>query len=145
MAAQQRPLDILSRLAAQPAVAFWESGVAATVTSTAQELGLGTWVDAYGNIIAKVEGTVPGAVPLALVAHMDHPGFEATEAQDDHLISKAMGGVPPASFGSGVPLHLILGYGRRLPATTAARYGEESERRRAWEHSEAGEKYRWAI
>lgn len=132
MDSEQRALDMLSRLAAQPAVAFWESGVASVVTSILRELGLAPQTDAYGNIIAKVSGREPGIVPLALVAHMDHPGFEAiaapTVGQDGCLVGKAMGGVPLASFESGVPLQLILSDGVRLPAVTAGRHGNEEER-----------------
>ncbi len=121
-------MDILSRLAAQPAVAFWESGVASVVTSILSEIGLEPQTDAYGNIITKVPGKETGATPLALVAHMDHPGFEAISVQDTCLVGKAMGGVPPASFESGVPLQLILSDGVRLPALTAGRHGNEDDR-----------------
>jgi len=128
VADKQGALDILSRLAAEPSVAFWESGVASAITSTLAGLGLDYSVDAYGNIIARLQGQDPTAPPLALMAHMDHPGFEVIEAQDDCLIAKAMGGVPPASFQPGVALQVICTGGKRLPAVTDGPHGEESER-----------------
>jgi endoglucanase len=129
MAGEQQGLAILARLAEQPAVAFYEGGVASAVTAVLKELGLGFQVDRYGNIIARVRGRSSGTVPaLAFVAHMDHPGFEAVANHEGYLIGEALGGVPAASFGPGVPLQLILGDGRRLPAVTAGRHGEESER-----------------
>ncbi len=121
-------LDILSRLAAQPAVAFWESGVASVVTSTLDELRLDYRLDVYGNIIAKLPGQDPTAPPLALVAHMDHPGFEAVETQDDYLIARSLGGVPAASFQPGTPLQIILHDGGRVNAVSGGQHGDESDR-----------------
>ena len=128
MVDRERALNILSRLAVQPAVAYWETGVASAVEMTLDELGVETQVDAYGNIIARVAGKDPAAEPLALVAHMDHPGFEAVAYQGDYLIGEALGGVPAASFKAGVPLQIILADGKRLPATTAGRHGDDSQR-----------------
>ena len=128
MVDRERALNILSRLAVQPAVAYWETGVASAVEMTLDELGVETQVDAYGNIIARVAGKDPAAEPLALVAHMDHPGFEAVAYQGDYLFGEALGGVPAASFEAGVPLQIILADGKRLSATTAGRHGDDSQR-----------------
>ena len=49
-------LDILARLGAQPAVAFYESGVTAAVKEILGELKLDFRADGYGNIIAWVSG-----------------------------------------------------------------------------------------
>jgi len=127
-AERQQTLDILAELGAQPAVAFWEQGVASAITAQLKELGLGFQVDPYGNIIARIGGRTPNIDPLALVAHMDHPGFEAVAVEDNSLIASALGGVPAASFSPGVPLQVVLDAGRRLPAITAGRHGEESKR-----------------
>lgn len=127
-AERQQALDILAELGAQPAVAFWEAGVASAITSRLNELGLGFRVDSYGNIIAHIKGRDPNTEPLALVAHMDHPGFEAVAVEDTDLVATALGGVPAASFSPGVPLQIVLDAGRRLPAISAGRHGEERER-----------------
>lgn len=137
LADRERALNILSRLAVQPAVAYNESGVASAVELTLDDLGIEPQVDAYGNIIARVPGQDPNAEPLALVAHMDHPGFEAVAYQDDYLVGEALGGVPPSSFEAGVPLHIILADGKRLPATTAGRHGDDGQRRVLIELAEA--------
>lgn len=125
---RERALNILSRLEVQPAVAYWETGVASAVGLTLEELGVAYQVDAYGNIVARVAGKDPASEPLALVAHMDHPGFEAVSYQDDYLVAEALGGVPASSFEAGVPLQIILADGKRLPAKTAGRHGDENQR-----------------
>ena len=121
-------MDILARLGAQPAVAYWESGVASAIMHILKEVGLDTQVDQYGNIIARIPGQHVDTVPLALMAHMDHPGFEAVAVQGSNLIGNALGGVPAASFKPGVPIQVILSDGLRLPATTAGQWGDEGAR-----------------
>ena len=125
---KQRALDILARLGEQPAVAYWERGVASVIMAALQESGLEFQGDQFGNIIAHISGTRPNTAPLALVAHMDHPGFEAVGVQGSSLIGNALGGVPAASFEPGVPLHVVLNDGLRLPATTAGTQGDGSAR-----------------
>ena len=101
-------LDFLARLGGQPAVAFYESGVAATIESVLNDLGLERRKDSFGNIIAKLAGTDPTVTPMAIVAHMDHPGFEITSRQGNEFIATAHGGVPPSSFAKGVPLQVLI-------------------------------------
>ncbi len=120
---KQQALDILTRLAAQPAVAYWENGVAAVVQSVLGEAGLEAQVDQFGNILARVGGKNSNAPPLALVAHMDHPGFEAVEARGSDLVADVLGGVPAAALHAGVPVQVLLDDGRRMPAVTTGRWG----------------------
>ena len=120
---KQQALDILARLAAKPAVAYWERGVAAVVQSVLGEAGLEAQVDQFGNILARVGRQNSSAPRLAFVAHMDHPGFEAVEAQGSNLIADVLGGVPAASFHDGVPLQVVLPDGLRLAAATVGRWG----------------------
>ena len=124
-----RALDFLARLGAQPAVAFHENGVATAVRGALTEIGV-TWrTDNFGNIIAFVSGTNPSHnPPIAFMAHMDHPGFEIVGRDGDYLIGKASGGIPPGAFASGVPLQIILPAGRRLSAETVGPHGVERER-----------------
>ena len=105
-----RPLRLLERLAARRAVPFFEDGVAAYVSAELREAGLQPETDAYGNVLVRVPGTQREVPPLALVAHMDHPGFEAVRREGDRLIANALGGVPQASFTDPVPV-LVLGSG----------------------------------
>ena len=122
-------LDFLARLGRNPAVAFYESGVTATVLAILEELGVEHRFDAFGNIVARIPGSEASATPLAIVAHMDHPGFEITGRSGDRFVADGLGGVPASSFSEGVPLQLLLPGGSRLPAVTAGRDGEESDRR----------------
>lgn len=125
---REQALDYLSRLGSNPATAFKEEGVVNAVKDILAEIGLEYQVDDFGNIIAKVTGTDPTANPLAIVAHMDHPGFEITSNSADGYIAKAMGGVPPSSFEAGVPVQVILPNGSRIKGATAGKVGEDSER-----------------
>ncbi|HEX5414216.1 MAG TPA: hypothetical protein VFZ25_01030, partial [Chloroflexota bacterium] len=70
-------LTVLAALGAIPSAPLHEEGVAAYVTRFLHGLGLTPLVDNFGNIVAAYEkgGTDR---PLALVAHLDHPGIEIT-------------------------------------------------------------------
>ncbi len=125
---KDRALSILASLGAKPAVAYHEGGVSATVTGLLDEIGLPYTVDGFGNIVAHIRGRSSGVTSLAIVAHMDHPGFEAVEWQDEYLVGTALGGVPASSFDPGVPVQVVLPGGQRLSAMTAGRHGEEADR-----------------
>ena len=125
---KEQALAYLSRLGSHPATAFQENGVASEVNAILDELRLDHRQDDFGNIIAKIPGTDPTANPLAIVAHMDHPGFEITGRHENGYIAKAMGGVPSASFETGVPVQVLLPGGNRVLGATAGRYGDDNER-----------------
>ncbi len=132
-AANNRALDYLARLGAQPAVAFHENGVATAVRSALTGIGVSWRTDAFGNIIARIPGTgsdadSAGVPPIAFMAHMDHPGFEVIGRDGDYLIGRASGGIPPGAFEPGVPLRIVLPAGRQLPAETAGKHGPECNR-----------------
>ena len=128
---REEALDFLARLGAQPAVAFHEAGVASAVTAILEEIKVEHTTDASGNILARLPGTAPDVPPLAIVAHMDHPGFELVERHGDgnEFVADALGGIPASSFAAGVPLQVILPDGQRTAAAIAGPYGEESDRR----------------
>lgn len=128
---RERALDILARLGAQPATSFLEDGVARVVREALDEARVPHRTDGYGNIIAHLQGTASddSVPPIAFMAHMDHPGFEAIAVDGDFLVGAAMGGVPLSSFEAGVPLQVVLSDGERLAAVTAGPYGEASERK----------------
>ena len=127
-AQETQALDFLARLGSQPAVAFYELGVATAVEAILNELGLDHRRDSFGNIVANLSGSDATVTPMAVVAHMDHPGFEITGREGNEFIATAHGGVPPSSFTAGVPLLVLLPDGRRAPAVTTGRHGEESAR-----------------
>ena len=126
---RSQALDLLARLGGCPAVAFHESRVAAAIVAVLNELGLEHRKDGAGNIVARVPGTDPSVTPLAIVAHMDHPGFEITGRHGDQFVADALGGVPASSFAAGVPIRVLLPDGSRAAAVTAGPHGEEADRR----------------
>ena len=128
---REQALDILARLGAQPATSFLEEGVSRVVRETLDEAQVPHRTDSYGNIIAHLPGKAAddSVPPIAFMAHMDHPGFEAIAVDGDFLVGAAMGGVPQSSFEAGVPLQVILPDGERLAAVTAGPSGEVSERK----------------
>ena len=126
---RKEALDFLARLGAQPAVAYHEGGVSSVVQAILHEIGVEYNIDTFGNILARLPGSNPDVPPLAIVAHMDHPGFELTERHGDAFVADALGGIPASSFAAGVPLQVVLSGGRRVGAATAGSYGEESERK----------------
>ena len=128
---REEALDFLARLGAQPAVAFHEAGVASAVREILDGIGVEYSIDPSGNILARLPGTNPGVPPIAIVAHMDHPGFELVQRHGEggEFVADALGGIPASSFAAGVPLQVILPDGQRTPAVTAGPYGEESERK----------------
>ncbi len=125
---KEQALDYLSQLGSNPATAFREEGVASTVKAILGAIGVGFAQDPFGNIITKVTGIDPSANPLAVVAHMDHPGFEITGSHPDGHIATAMGGIPPSSFEPGVRVQVLLPDGSRVNGATTGKYGEESDR-----------------
>ncbi len=128
---REEALDFLARLGGQPAVAYHESGVASVVREILDGIGVEYRIDPPGNILARLPGSSPDVPPLAIVAHMDHPGFELVERHGDggEFVADALGGIPASSFSAGVPLQVILPSGARAAAETAGPYGEESERK----------------
>ena len=121
-------LNILSTLGRCPAVAFHEAPVAAAIRSILAGAGLAADSDAYGNIVCRLAGQDAGEAPLALVAHMDHPGFEAVDFEGDSLVANASGGIPDGAFSEGVRVQVLLPRGERLAGTVAGRFGDEANR-----------------
>ena len=123
---RDQALDFLARLGGQPAVAFYEDGVASVITAILSEAQLPFRIDEFGNVIVRIPGQRPDVSPLALMAHMDHPGFEAVDVQGDCLVGVALGGVPPSSFDAGVLLSVrAAGWGAAARADGRASWGRE--------------------
>ncbi len=111
-----RALEILRELGQRPAVPFHESGPASYIVETLQSIGLDARADDFGNVIARYRNSHSGDPPLALIAHMDHPGFEIVEASERGLLAVALGGVPEVSLSNPADVLVILEDGVRLPA-----------------------------
>ena len=122
---REMALDILRDLGGRPAVAFHEDMVAQGVQARLASFGLTATPDAYGNLIARLPGEDEGSPPIAFVAHMDHPGFEAVEASRRGVTARPLGGVPPVSLTKQVPVQVVLPDGNRISGVTAGPAGHE--------------------
>ena len=127
MTHDDRALEILERLGAQPAVPFHERGVALQVERTLREMGLSPSRDRFGNVLARHRNpdAETGQPPIAFVAHMDHPGFEIVEGAGRRYVAQALGGVPVASLRRTTPALAALPDGRRLPCELSPYDGPE--------------------
>jgi putative aminopeptidase FrvX len=116
----RRALEILRQLGGRPATPFFEAGPARYVEQCLREMGVDHRRDPFGNIIAHHNrGEYPHRPAVALVAHMDHPGFEIVEAKGRRAVARAVGGVPVASLVKPTPVLVLTLDGRRIPAITA--------------------------
>ena len=111
-----RALEILRELGQRPAAPFHESAPAGYILETLKAIGLDADTDDFGNVIAHYHNSEADNPPLALVAHMDHPGFEIVEASERGLLAAALGGVPEVSLSNPVDVLVILDDDVRIPA-----------------------------
>jgi putative aminopeptidase FrvX len=111
---------LAGRLMRQPAAPFFEDAVRAEVEAFSLEHGLDCARDAHGNLFVSYN-TAPRTRPLALAAHLDHPGFEILRRLGPRrLVAQFNGGVPDDYFRPGVRVRLHPGatparLGRRRP------------------------------
>lgn len=124
-----KALQILADLGGLPAVSFHEGLVSDYVRRALIEVGLTPKIDQYGNVIVRVQGAVAGVPPIAFVAHMDHPGFEAMEVRGNTLVAEARGGVPPVSLAEAVPVEIVGRDGARRKGRLGGPAGTTEERR----------------
>ena len=122
-------LEILQDLGKRPAISFHEKLVSGYILHSLNKMGVEVRCDPYGNIIARIPGVTAGVPAIAFVAHMDHPGFEATELRGETLVAEARGGVPPSSLTDSVPVEVVSASGQRWKATLAGADGDPKERR----------------
>ena len=138
---EQRALDILAGLAANPAAPFHEWAVAAHILAVLGGMdGVEYGRDEFGNIIARYTSPAIAAMPddereppIAFVAHMDHPGYEIVRRSDRRsdrvsdaaaegdadgrrYVAQALGGVPAASMRKRIPAFVLTPTGERLRA-----------------------------
>ena len=121
-------LELLGNLGKYPAVPFFEAEVANYVSQYLEQMGLSVQRDIYGNLVTRRVGEDREVPPIAFVAHMDHPGFEAFHAEGETVLARALGGVPATCFSERVPVKIVAPDGHLLSAETSGRYGPESDR-----------------
>ena len=124
---RETALRALAALGRLPSAPYYEHRGAEYVRAFCERAGLEVHADRWGNILASRPGSSPDAPGLALVAHLDHPGFEAVEEDGGNLVCHALGGIPPGALQRGVKV-LILGSeqgeggaGRAAAGTSAVR------------------------
>src|SRR5579884_3567074 len=100
-------LRLLADLGDIPTAPLHERSVAEYVAQFIHDIGLPMQADPYGNLIAT-HRRGESARPIALVAHLDHPGLEiSTVGPGNSAQAILLGGVPPTCFDRRVPVRII--------------------------------------
>ncbi|HEY6170113.1 MAG TPA: M20/M25/M40 family metallo-hydrolase [Verrucomicrobiae bacterium] len=100
--------EIAGRLMRQPAAPYFEDAVRAEAMNICREHGLSHELDQNGNLIVRLQ-TARGVRPIALAAHLDHPGFHVQRRKGGGLAVQFHGGVSAAHFRPGLRIRLIPG------------------------------------
>lgn len=127
-----RALDILATLCRQPATSYFEDNVSREVERMLTDASIPWEQDDYGNIIARLtrrDASDPNpSRPVALVAHMDHPGFEIVEVNDQQLTLQMRGRVSDVIYEQKVDLVVHCADGSSCAARTTGRDGDTESR-----------------
>lgn len=110
-------IALLLDLGRRPTAPLYETAIIQAVQAFLTAHTIPFAADPYGNLIVRL-GPAEGT-PLALVAHLDHPGLEVTASQGTTALARPLGGVPLASLRPPEPV-LILTDGQPVPATVVA-------------------------
>ena len=126
-----RALAILEELGNQPATSYYEAAVSRTIRRVLEEAGVSYEMDGYGNIVAHYASTDRNADerPVALVAHMDHPGFEIVEVNGHQAIAQMLGRTSDAVYDQRIPLLIYVTDGKMTRGTTTGSGGQPHDRR----------------
>ena len=127
-----RSLEILAALCRHPATSYFEDKVAREVERILTDAEVPYEQDDYGNIIARLtrRNESPGRPelvegrPIALVAHMDHPGFEIIDVDGRRLTLKMLGRVSDVIYEQQVDLVVHCADGSSCAAQTT---GQDSD------------------
>ena len=99
--------QIAARLMRCPAAPRHEAMVRTAAEQICAEHDLPHHRDKYGNLLVRLQ-TDRARRPLALAAHMDHPGFEILRALTPSCwLARFLGGVPDSYFRPGIPVRLM--------------------------------------
>ncbi|MQF65554.1 M42 family metallopeptidase [SAR202 cluster bacterium AC-647-P02_OGT_505m] len=126
----KRALDILKLLGGCPATSFHEGLVSRRIVDILDASKIDYRVDMYGNIIARVDGNLEAeseSLPIAFVAHMDHPGFEVVRYEEELPIATSLGGVPLASLTKGANAFYFDEKGNRFKCELEPIPGDQNE------------------
>ena len=125
------PLRILESLAQQPATSYFEDNVARVIEGMLTNAGIPFDVDDFGNIIARLSRPDPASEssrPIAMVAHMDHPGFEVLEVNGQRLTLKMRGRLSDVSYEQQADLNVYGADGTECSARTTGADGDPESR-----------------
>lgn len=124
-----RALEVLEELGNQPATSYYEAAVARVVERVLHDAHIPYETDAYGNIIAHYTPTVTSTQrPVAMVAHMDHPGFEIVEVDGGTGTARMLGRTSDAVYTQQVALLIHGADGNVIHGRTSGTNGSPEER-----------------
>lgn len=102
-------LTVVRRLMRCPAAPFHEHSIRAEVETICAEHRLACRADRFGNLLVEQRRGKVGR-PMALVAHLDHPGFDIVKRLDARRFhARFLGGVPRKFFRKGTGIRLLPG------------------------------------
>lgn len=117
-------LKLFSDLLSLPTAPYRENAVAEFVQAYAKARDLPVKSDKYGNLIVRyTHGEKPK--PVALTAHMDHPGFEILGAEGRDLRARWLGGCDPRHFPGGKVT--IISKGAWISGRASSPLGEDRQ------------------
>jgi putative aminopeptidase FrvX len=108
MPEEEHALAVLTAISGIPTAPFFEHGVARHLAAALQGFGFLVRQDRFGNLLAR-RRRGRGARPLALVAHMDHPGFVVTRSAEREVMADVLGGLAPSVLEPGTPVRFYAG------------------------------------
>ena len=127
-----RALEILETLCRQPATSYFEDNVSREVERMLTDASIPWEQDDYGNIIARLtrrnESDPMPSRPVALVAHMDHPGFDVINVDGRRLTLKMLGRVSDVIYEQQVDLVVHCADGSSCAARTTGQDGDMESR-----------------
>jgi len=126
-----RSITILKALGGAPATPFREDCCRTVISEVLNSKGIEHSQDAYGNILARNQGNSLDVPPIAFVAHMDHPGFELTEADGSKGLARSLGGIPIAALTKPTPVVVINPDSTRVNATAFPHNSTDPTNRRS--------------
>jgi len=118
---KNRPLKILELLGSVNSAPYYETQTSKLIIDVLSKSNIPFTKDDFGNIIAhyKLDESNNDINPIAYVAHMDHPGFEAISYDENNqLEAKPLGGVPISSMISKTPILIKSAKGDWVKGTT---------------------------
>ena len=127
-----RALEILETLCRQPATSYFEDNVSLEIERMLTDASIPWERDEFGNIIARLtrrDASAPmPSRPVALVAHMDHPGFEVIDVDGRRLTLQMRGRVSDVIYEQQVDLVVHCADGSSCAARTTGQDGDTESR-----------------